>query len=62
MLLLCALTFAIYPLTYDALLRAEPAAVFIVTVRNLLLVTLLIHSVRVVMRAPKASASTRLTH
>ncbi|MGB3376280.1 MAG: hypothetical protein WBA87_14200, partial [Microbacterium sp.] len=61
-LLLCALTFAIYPLTYDALLRAEPAAVFIVTVRNLLLVTLLIHSVRVVMRAPKASASTRLTH
>src|SRR5690606_13474168 len=31
-LVLCALTFAIYPLAYDALLRAEPAAVLIVTV------------------------------
>jgi len=61
-LVLCALTFAIYPLAYDALLRAEPAAVLIVTVRNLLLVTLLVHSVQVVMRAPSSTASTRLTH
>jgi hypothetical protein len=61
-LVLCALTFAIYPLTYDALLRAEPAAVLIVTVRNLLLVVLLIHSVQAVIRAPRASASARLTH
>ena len=61
-LVLCALTFAVYPLTYDSLLRAAPAAVLLVTVRNLLLVILLIHSVRAVMRAPKASASTRLTH
>lgn len=60
-LLLCALTFTIYPLVYDGLLRAEPAAVLIVTVRNLLLVVLLVHSVRAVARVPKASASTRLT-
>lgn len=60
-LLLCALTFTIYPLVYDGLLRAEPVAVLIVTVRNLLLVVLLVHCVRAVARVPKASASTRLT-
>ncbi|MDQ0613242.1 hypothetical protein QF046_000883 [Microbacterium sp. W4I4] len=60
-LLLCALTFTIYPLVYDGLLRAEPAAVLVVTVRNLLLVVLLVHSVRAVTRVPKASASTRPT-
>lgn len=61
-LVLCALTFAIYPLVYDALLRADAAAVLLVTVRNLLLVVLLVHSVRVLIHASKASASTRLAH
>lgn len=58
-LLVCALTFTVYPLTYDALLRADPTAVLIVTVRNLLLVLLLIHSMRAMLRAPQPSAHSR---
>lgn len=57
-LVLCALTFAIYPLTYDQLLRAEVLPVLLVTVRNLLLVGLLIHAIRAVLRVPVASATT----
>lgn len=57
-LVLCALTFVIYPLTYDQLLRADLLPVLLVTVRNLLLVVLLIHAIRAVLRVPVASATT----
>ena len=40
-LVLCGLTCLIYPLTYDALLRAELVPVLILTARNLLLLVLL---------------------
>ncbi|WP_309128087.1 glycosyltransferase 87 family protein [Microbacterium sp.] len=51
-LVLCALTFAVYPLSYDGLLRAQPLPVLLITVRNLLLVALLAHAVREVLRTP----------
>ncbi|WP_309065128.1 hypothetical protein [Microbacterium sp.] len=51
-LLLCALTFAVYPLTYDGLLRADVLPVVLVTVRNILLVLLFAHSVRAILRVP----------
>ncbi|MFD5215821.1 hypothetical protein [Microbacterium sp. NPDC058345] len=51
-LVLCALTFAVYPLSYDALLRAELLPVLLITVRNLLLVVLLVQAVRGVLRTP----------
>ncbi|BDZ38707.1 hypothetical protein [Microbacterium suwonense] len=54
-LLLCALTFVVYPLVYDQLLRADLLAVLVLTVRNLLLVVLLAHAVRAVLRAPVAT-------
>jgi hypothetical protein len=57
-LVLCALTFAIYPLTYDALLRADALPVLLLTVRNLLLVVLLVHAVRAVLRAPAGTVTT----
>ncbi|GAB3600885.1 hypothetical protein [Microbacterium tumbae] len=40
-LVLCGLTCLIYPLTYDALLRAELVPVLLITARNLLLIVLL---------------------
>lgn len=57
-LVLCALTFTIYPLTYDQLLRAEALPVLLLTARNLLLVVLLVHAVRAVVRVPRGSATT----
>jgi hypothetical protein len=57
-LVLCALTFAIYPLTYDQLLRAEALPVLLLTARNLLLVVLLVHAVRAVVRVPRGSVTT----
>lgn len=56
-LVLCALTFAIYPLTYDGLLRADALPVLLLSVRNLLLVVLLIHAVRGIVRAPLTSST-----
>ena len=56
-LALCALTFTIYPLTYDQLLRAEALPVLLLTARNLLLVVLLVHAVRAVVRVPRGSAT-----
>ena len=56
-LVLCALTFTIYPLTYDQLLRAEALPVLLLTARNLLLVVLLVHAVRAVVRVPRGSAT-----
>lgn len=51
-LVLCGLTCLIYPLTYDALLRAETLPVLLLTVRNALLVVLLVVAVRAVWRVP----------
>ncbi|WP_255305141.1 hypothetical protein [Microbacterium sp. 3J1] len=48
----CALTFLVYPLTYDALLRADALAVGILSVRNVLLVVLLIVGIRSLARVP----------
>ena len=57
-LVLCTLTFAIYPLTYDQLLRAEALPVLLLTARNLLLVVLLVHAVHAVVRVPRGSVTT----
>ncbi|MFE6995231.1 hypothetical protein ACFVAE_04685 [Microbacterium sp. NPDC057659] len=51
---LCALTFLVYPLTYDALLRAEPLPVLLLTVRNILLVVLAVVGIGAVLRVPAA--------
>lgn len=51
-LVLCVLTFAVYPLTYDALLRAELLPVLLLTARNVLLIVLLALGVRAVVRVP----------
>lgn len=51
-LLLCALTFCVYPLTYDGLLAAQPLPVLLLTVRNAMLVVTLVVAVRAVLRTP----------
>ncbi|MCS3842174.1 hypothetical protein [Microbacterium sp. AK031] len=58
-LVLCALTCLIYPLTYDALLRAELVPVLLLTARNLLLVVLLVIGVRALARVPAARPARR---
>lgn len=58
-LVLCALTCLIYPLTYDGLLRAELVPVLLLTARNLLLVVLLVVGVRAVVLVPTKRASRR---
>lgn len=58
-LALCGLTCLIYPLTYDALLRAELLPVLLLTARNLLLLVLLAVAVRAVLRAPASRVSPR---
>lgn len=51
-LMLCALTCLIYPLTYDALLRAELVPVMLVSARNILLIVLLAVGIRALVRVP----------
>lgn len=51
-LALCALTCLVYPLSYDALLRADVLAVGILSVRNALLVALLFLGIRALVRVP----------
>ena len=51
-LVLCGLTCLIYPLTYDALLRVEFVPVLQLTVRNLLLIVLLVVGVRSIAKVP----------
>lgn len=55
-LLLCILTFTVYPLAYDELLRAGALPVLVLTVRNLVLMALLVHAVRAVLRTTAAPA------
>lgn len=52
-LALCALTCLVYPLAYDALLRAELTPVLILSLRNALLVVLLVVGVRALVRVPE---------
>ncbi|GAB2462541.1 hypothetical protein HD599_000897 [Conyzicola lurida] len=59
-LVLAALTQLVYPLFYSALLSAVPAMVLVITVRNLLLVVLLVWAVRaVVLEGLRAARATR---
>lgn len=51
-LLLSGLTCLVYPLFYDALLRAEALPAGILTLRNVLLVVLLVLSTRALLRVP----------
>ncbi|MBO0980552.1 DUF2029 domain-containing protein [Microbacterium sp. SD291] len=57
-LTLCALTCLVYPLSYDALLRAELLPVLILTLRNLLLIVLLVVGIRAIVRVPASRPST----
>lgn len=57
-LALCALTCLIYPLSYDALLRAETLPVAILTLRNIVLVVLLAVGIRALVREPAHRSST----
>lgn len=51
-LILCALTCLVYPLSYDALLRAELLPVLVLTLRNVLLLVLLAVGIRALVRVP----------
>ncbi|WP_350352624.1 hypothetical protein ABS642_06085 [Microbacterium sp. A8/3-1] len=51
-LTLCALTCLVYPLSYDALLRAELLPVLVLTLRNVLLLVLLAVGIRALVRVP----------
>lgn len=51
-LALCLLTCMVYPLGYDALLRADSLAVAVLTLRNILLIVLLVLGVRALLRVP----------
>ena len=57
-LALCALTCLVYPLNYDALLRAEMLPVAILSLRNVLLVVALVVGIRAVVRVPAHRPST----
>lgn len=56
-LALCALTCLVYPLNYDALLRAEVLPVVMLTARNLLLIVALVVGLRAVVRVPAHRSS-----
>lgn len=58
-LALCLLTCLVYPLGYDALLRADALAVGVLTVRNALLLVLLVLGVRALVRVPVSPPKTR---
>lgn len=54
---LCLLTFLVYPLTYDALLQAQPVPVALLTARNALLLVLLAVGIRAVVQVPSVRPS-----
>ena len=56
-LALCLLTCLVYPIGYDALLGAAPLAVAVLTVRNILLVILVVIGVRALLRVPATRRS-----
>lgn len=51
----CALTQVIYPLTYDALLAAQAFPIVILSIRNALLVVICVVAVRALLRVPATS-------
>lgn len=51
-LVLCLLTCIVYPLAYDALLRAEMLPILVLSLRNLLLLVLLVLGIRSLVRVP----------
>lgn len=51
-LALCLLTCLVYPIGYDALLRADTLSVAVLTVRNVLLIVLLVLGIRALLRVP----------
>ncbi|WP_347122961.1 hypothetical protein [Microbacterium sp. SY138] len=51
-LALCLLTCLVYPIGYDGLLRADALSVAVLTVRNILLVVLLVLAARALLRVP----------
>ncbi|MFB4353713.1 hypothetical protein RAC69_11235 [Microbacterium sp. LS_15] len=57
-LALCALTCLVYPLNYDALLRADLVPVLVLTLRNALLVVLLVVGIRALVQVPAHRSST----
>lgn len=62
-LALCLLTCLVYPLGYDALLRAEPLPVLILTARNALLLVLCAIGLSALVRVPAARrTAVRLPH
>lgn len=58
-LALCLLTFLVYPINYDALLRADAFAVAVLSARNVLLVMLLVLGIRALMRVPVRPPNTK---
>jgi hypothetical protein len=56
-LVLCALTCLVYPLSYDALLAAQLLPVLVLTLRNVLLIVLLIVGIRALVRVPAVRTS-----
>lgn len=56
-LMLCPLTCLVYPLAYDALLAAQLLPVLVLTLRNILLIVLLIVGVRELLRVPAVRTS-----
>ncbi|MGF2948433.1 hypothetical protein [Microbacterium alcoholitolerans] len=62
-LMLCALAFAVYPLTYDGLLHAHVLPIALITLRNVLLILLLVIAVRAAwrVRPTRVARSAQLT-
>ncbi|WP_447948289.1 hypothetical protein [Microbacterium maritypicum] len=58
-LALCLLTCLVYPIGYDALLRADALSVAVLTVRNILLVVLLVLAARALVRVPVRHPNTQ---
>ncbi|WP_292766401.1 hypothetical protein [Microbacterium sp. UBA3486] len=58
-LALCLLTCVVYPIGYDALLRADALSVAVLTVRNVLLVVLLVLGIRALVRVPVRHPNTQ---
>lgn len=61
-LCLSAMTFAVYPLMYGGLLRAEGLPIVVLSLRNVLLVALLVYCVRGILRVPVTSRSPIRSH
>ncbi|MDR6866389.1 hypothetical protein J2Y69_000981 [Microbacterium resistens] len=50
----CVLTQVVYPITYDALLAAEPFPIVVISLRNAIVVALCVLSIRTLVRTPSS--------